>query len=78
MPETSDLWKTRAEELADINQAIYKVLMGGQSYSQGSRSLTRASLSELMQRRNELEAEIAADTDGRFLSRTYAAEFDGR
>lgn len=45
--------------LGEVNTAIRKVL-SGQSYSLGSRSVTRANLAELRSFRRELEAEIAA------------------
>ena len=78
MPEVTTAGMTREETLAQINAAISTILVGGQSYSMGSRSLTRADLGKLVEMRAQLESEIAVETDGRFLSRTYAAEFDGR
>lgn len=45
--------------LDDVNTAIRKVL-AGQSYSLGSRSVTRANLAELRALRKELQAEIEA------------------
>lgn len=42
-----------------VNEAIYKVL-AGQSYSLGTRSVTRANLAELRAMRKALEAEIDA------------------
>lgn len=52
----------RIEELKtmldDVNTAIRKVLTG-QSYSLGSRTVTRADLADLRDFRKELEAEIA-------------------
>jgi len=44
---------------AAVSDAIVKVL-AGQSYSLGSRSVTRANLSELRQMRKEIDAEIEA------------------
>lgn len=38
---------TQEEQLEAVNKAIYTILVGGQSYKIGSRSLTRADLSEL-------------------------------
>lgn len=43
--------------LDEVNAAILKVL-SGQSYTLGSRSVTRANLAELRKMRKELEAEI--------------------
>lgn len=69
---------TREQQLAEINKAIYAVLAGGQSYSIGSRSLTRADLSLLKQMREELEAEITTDSSSRLLDKTFVAFFEGR
>lgn len=69
---------TREQQLAEINKAIYAVLAGGQSYSIGSRSLTRADLSLLKQMREELEAEITTDNSSRLLDKTFVAFFEGR
>lgn len=69
---------TKTEQLAEINKAIYSVLAGGQSYSIGSRSLTRADLSLLKQMREELEAEITSDNSSSLLDNTVVAFFTGR
>ena len=45
-----------AELLEQVNKAIAAVLVGGQSYKIGSRSLTRADLSMLKAMRDDLEA----------------------
>lgn len=45
-----------AEMLEQVNKAIAAVLVGGQSYKIGSRSLTRADLSMLKSMRDDLEA----------------------
>ena len=39
---------TAREQLENINEAIYNILAGGQSYKIGSRSLTRADLATLI------------------------------
>lgn len=69
---------TSAERLAEVNTAIDKILLGGQSYQIGSRKLTRADLSILRDMQKELKAEVAAESDSRFLDDTYVAYFDGR
>lgn len=69
---------TREEQLAEVNKAIYAVLAGGQSYTIGSRSLTRADLSLLKEMREELEAEITAGTSSHLLDNTVVAFFTGR
>lgn len=75
LEELADL--TPAELLPHVNRAIHSVLVGGQSYRIGSRSLTRADLSRLMALRTELGAEIAeTEEDSILMPRTYAAVFD--
>lgn len=69
---------TPAELLAEVNKAIQAVLVGGQSYKIGSRSLTRADLNLLLATRNDLTAQIAAEEDNSLFSDTYVAFFDGR
>jgi len=54
----------RREELKNVNAAIKTILSGAQSYSIGSRSLTRANLAELRKWKKELEDEIAMLTGG--------------
>jgi hypothetical protein len=63
--------------LAQIDTAIEKILMTGQSYKIGSRSLTRADLSELKEWKKQVENEIAAG-DASNISGAYVAYFDGR
>lgn len=67
-----------AELLVQVNNAITAVLLGGQSYKIGSRQLTRADLAMLKAMRDDLEAQVAADTSSHLLDRTYVAYFDGR
>lgn len=69
---------TASERLEEVNTAIQKILLGGQSYQIGSRKLTRADLSILRTMQKELQAEVAAESDSRFLDDTYVAFFDGR
>jgi len=54
----------RKSELKKVNAAIEMILGGAQSYTIGSRSLTRANLSELRKWKKELEDEIAALSGG--------------
>ncbi len=70
--------KDKTELLRQVNAAIKTILVGGQSYKIGSRSLTRADLAMLKSLRDDLEAQIAADDSGPLLGRTYVAFFDGR
>ena len=67
-----------AEMLEQVNKAIAAVLVGGQSYKIGSRSLTRADLSMLKSMRDDLEVQVAAGTPSHLLDRTFVAYFDGR
>ena len=60
-----------SEMLTEVNNAIYAVLVGGQSY-------TRADLSLLYKLRNDLTAQIAAEGSTSLLDDTYVAVFDGR
>ena len=70
--------KDKTDLLGQVNAAIKTILVGGQSYKIGSRSLTRADLAMLKSLRDDLEAQIAADNSGPLLGRTYVAFFDGR
>ena len=70
--------KDKTELLGQVNAAIKTILVGGQSYKIGSRSLTRADLAMLKSLRDDLEAQIAADDSGPLVGRTYVAFFDGR
>ena len=54
----------RKEELQEVKAAIKMILGGAQSYSIGTRSLTRANLAELRKWKKELEDEIAALSGG--------------
>lgn len=70
---------TDKEMLEQINNAISAIAVSGQSYSIGSRSLTRANLSELRATKADLEARIAADERGdHLLYGTSAVFFEGR
>ncbi len=69
---------TAAELLEQVNTAISTVLVGGQSYKIGSRSLTRADLSLLRSMKSDLEAQVAAEGNNGLLGRTFVAYFEGR
>lgn len=66
------------ERLEQVNSAIAAVLAGGQSYSIGSRSLTRADLGKLQEIRADLESQIASGRNSHLLDRTFVAVFEGR
>ena len=69
---------TRQQLYDEVNKAITAVLVGGQSYKIGSRSLTRANITELRKLRDELAAEIAAEGKNSLLDGASVALFDGR
>lgn len=69
---------TPQQMLNEVNQAIQSILLGGQSYKIGSRSLTRADLNLLRQMKNDLMAQIASDASSSLFSDTVVAVFDGR
>lgn len=69
---------TAESMLKEVNNAIFNVLVGGQSYKIGSRRLTRADLSMLREMKKELEAQINAESESCLLDDTYVAFFDGR
>lgn len=66
------------QRLAEVNKAIQAVLLGGQSYKLGSRSVTRADLALLRSMRDDLEAQLSAEDNSPLLSNTYVAFFEGR
>ena len=66
------------EQLDQVNAAISTVLVGGQSYKIGSRSLTRADLTLLNSMKKDLTAQLAAENNGNLLPDTFVAVFDGR
>lgn len=66
------------QRLKEVNTAIQAVLLGGQSYKLGSRSLTRADLSLLRQMRDDLEAQLKTEESSPLFSDTYVAFFEGR
>lgn len=76
MNEISNM--TPAELLEQVNKAITTVLVGGQSYKIGSRSLTRADLALLRNMKSDLEAQVAAEENNGLLGRTFMAYFEGR
>lgn len=68
-------FSTPAQKLKALNSAIYAILMGGQSYKIGSRSLTRADLDTLVAERDKIERAIADAERSDLFSGTFAADF---
>lgn len=70
---------TTAELLAEVETAIQTVAVGGQSYTIGSRSMTRADLKTLYSMRNDLTAQLVSESSANgLMAGCYVAEFDGR
>ena len=75
MPEEGKIpYGTPEKQLQILNEAIYNILMGGQSYKIGTRSLTRADLGTLITERNRLEAQ-SQGSGTTILAGAYAADF---
>ncbi len=76
---TTENTQSAVERLQEVNEAITKVLVGGQSYQIGSRKLSRADLALLREMQKEIRAEVNAENNNTgFLDDTYVAVFDGR
>ena len=67
---------TSEQMFEEVNKAIVTVMVGGQSYKIGSRSLTRADLGTLKSLRDKFAAEAAQDNG--LIGSTYVAQFEGR
>ncbi len=76
MAETTSM--SASDLLEKVNEAIAAIAVGGQSYKIGSRSLTRADLKQLYSMRNDLTAQIAAESSSGLFDDCYTAIFDGR
>lgn len=69
---------TPSQMLSEVNKAIQSILVGGQSYKIGSRSLTRADLGMLRDMQHDLQAQLASEAGSSLFSDTYVAVFEGR
>lgn len=78
MSENVNFGSTPQEQLTVVNNAIYAIMIGGQSYKIGSRSLNRADLAQLRAMKKELEAQVTADDNANYFGDTYEGVFDGR
>lgn len=70
--------KTAQEELIEVEQALSSIALGGQSYTIGSRKLTRADYSALLARKKELQAAIASESNSSLFDNTFVSYFDRR
>ncbi len=68
---------TPEERLNEVNKAISNILVGGQEYRIGSRSLTRADLNILLNMQRDLQSQLA-NQDTRLMDNTYIGVFNGR
>lgn len=68
---------TVEQKLLEVNQAISNILVGGQAYKIGSRSLTRADLNTLLAMQRDLQAQLA-NQDAGLMDNTYLGVFEGR
>ena len=70
--------QTIAQRLLEVDTAIHAVLLGGQSYKLGTRSVTRADLALLRQMRDDLAAQLQQEDDGNLMGGVVVAVFEGR
>ena len=77
-PQRQPQRQTIAERLLEVDTAIHAILLGGQSYKLGTRSLTRADLALLRQMRDDLEAQLQTEENGNLLGGVDVAVFEGR
>lgn len=73
-----DSTQTDIEMLNTVNEAITAVMVLGQSYKIGSRSVTKADFDKLRSFKLELEARIAASNSSSLFANTSVAVFDTR
>lgn len=70
--------QTIAQRLLEVDTAIHAVLLGGQSYKLGTRSVTRADFALLRQMRDDLAAQLQTEDNGNLLGGVVVAVFEGR
>ena len=70
--------QTIAQRLLEVDTAIHAVLLGGQSYKLGTRSVTRADLALFRQMRDDLAAQLQTEDNGNLLGGVVVAVFEGR
>lgn len=67
-----------AQRLLEVDTAIHAVLLGGQSYKLGTRSVTRADLALLRKMRDDLAAQLQQEDNGNLMGGVVVAVFEGR
>lgn len=78
MDDGLQLYGSVESQLQTINEAIYAIVKGGQSYRIGTHQLQRADLGMLDKMKRQLEAELDNDSKSPLLGDTVVAVFDGR
>lgn len=76
--EAIKLYGTPEKQLNTINEAIYTILKGGQSYKIGTRELVRANLNQLLKMQKQLQATVQGGEPSNLLADTFVAVFQGR
>lgn len=69
---------SNADLLSEVNKAIQKICIGGQSYQIGTKRLTRADLTQLYKMRNDLTAALQIEENTGLMENTMVAYFDRR
>ena len=69
---------SNADLLTEVNMAIQKICIGGQSYQIGTKRLTRADLTQLYKMRNDLTAALHVEENTGLMENTMVAYFDRR
>lgn len=78
MEENIKLFGSPEEQLEVVNEAIYAILKGGQSYKIGTRQLTRADLALLYDMQMKLQSLVAGKQESSLFGDTVVAIFEGR
>lgn len=78
MEENIKLFGSPTDQLEIVNEAIYAVLKGGQSYKIGTRQLTRADLALLYDMQMKLQSLVTGNQDSPLFGDTVTAVFEGR
>lgn len=78
MEENIKLFGSPEEQLEVVNEAIYAILKGGQSYKIGTRQLTRADLALLYDMQMKLQSLVAGKQESSLFGDTVVAVFEGR